>query len=285
MRIVAVSCLMGLAALPAAAAQVEPWSDLVVFGDSLSDPGNFGPGLVATDGEVWAEQLGAGLGSGTNFAYGGATAVSNGGSPDFAEQRALFVAADPELGPDPVAVVWFGGNDLLNATGPEAIGDAVDAVVAGVLDLAGYGLDRIVIPGLPDLGLIPAVRGTPLEQAATAASDAFNAAIQAFVALEDSFSLDLAYVDIDGLFDDVLGDPAAYGFTDVTGTCQQGAVPCDGYLFWDGIHPTEAAHSLIAGAILDAAAPAPIPLPASALTLLGALGALLGLGRRRARAG
>ena len=60
-------------------------------------------------------------------------------------------------------------------------------------------------------------------------------------------------------------------------------VDCDGLLYWDGFHPTKAAHALIAEEVLrltSEPAPAPVPLPASGPVLLAALGAFAVLRRR-----
>jgi outer membrane lipase/esterase len=40
-------------------------------------------------------------------------------------------------------------------------------------------------------------------------------------------------------------DPAAFGFVDVTTPCRH-LVTCEGYLFWDGVHPTTRAHERLA---------------------------------------
>ena len=267
----------------AAAPITYPWSDLIVFGDSLSDAGNLGG--VATNGTTWAGQLGAApaLAGGTNFAFLGATAVSN-ADPflDFTEQRALFAGAGLTLGSNPLVVAWFGGNDLLNATDPSAIGNAVTQIAAGVASLAGMGLTRFVLPGLPDLGLIPRNLGNPVASAmATFASNAFNDALQGVIGAANASGLDVTYLDVNGIFAEILGDPASFGFTNVTDTCERGAISCDGYVFWDDIHPTAATHAILAERLRLAAEPAVVPLPATGLLLLAAFGGL-GLLRRRA---
>jgi len=65
--------------------------------------------------------------------------------------------------------------------------------------------------------------------------------------------------DIFGLGTRISLDPAAFGFTNVTNAC--GAVAganCNTYEYWDGIHPTAAAHVVIANAFV-AVASAPEP--------------------------
>lgn len=285
MKSIILAAAFATLSVPAIAAPADlPWSDLIVFGDSLSDAGNFG-GLVATDGTTWAGQLGAlpATAGGTNFAYLGATAVSNAdASPDFAEQRTLFAGSALTLGANPLVVAWFGGNDLLNAADASAIGNAVTQIAAGVTSLAStFGLTNFVLPGLPDLGLIPRNLNDPVASAtATFAANAFNAALQAFVGTANASGLTVTYLDVNAIFNDILANPADFGFADVTNFCLGGAISCDGFLFWDDIHPTAAAHAIIADRLLQAVEPAAVPLPATGLLLLGAF-AGLGLLRRR----
>ncbi|MEO1308092.1 MAG: SGNH/GDSL hydrolase family protein [Pseudomonadota bacterium] len=261
-----------------------PWTDLVVFGDSLSDQGNFGPGRIATNGDTWATQLGATswIEGGTNYAFLGATAADDPNSVDFDDQRDLFRNAPPDLGSDPLVVIYFGGNDLFNNPSEAGIAAAIQAIGAGVAELtAEFGLTRYAFLSLIDLGLIPRFAGTPEAPLATAASLAFNDALEVFADSGESLGLDLTYVDIEALVDTVLADPSSFGFSDVTGTCVRGAISCDGFLFWDDSHPTEAAHSFVAQTVLEAVSPAPVPLPASVWLFAGGL-VLLVAARRTA---
>jgi phospholipase/lecithinase/hemolysin len=268
-----------------------PWTDLVVFGDSLSDGGNFGPGIVFTDGDPWTTQVGAAPArvGGLNFAFGGARAITNGdASPDFAAQRSLFGMAAPTLGADPLGVVWLGGNDLLNLAPTidplAAITGVALQIEAGIQELIDTTpLDRFLLVGLPDLGEIPRTIGTAAAGAASLASTVFNGALQQVAARDANRTADVTYVDIEGLFDEITSDPMSFGFTNVTGNCGQGTpAECAGFLFWDDIHPTEAAHALVADTILAAAQPAPIPLPGGVWLMLGGLGGLVLLRGRRA---
>lgn len=267
----------------AQASTVDNIAPFLVFGDSLSDPGNTPFGQF-TNGDVFSVQLGADLASGRNFAVGGATAADNPGQSDFDDQIAAFRASAPATTERTSAVVFFGGNDLLSPTSFDPITAAVTSISAGIRDLAANdGLFDFIVPGLPNLGAIPAAIGN--EAAFLGASLAFNASLQAEIANlnADPLGISVTFVDLFSVFDTVLADPAAFGITQpLTETCLQGAISCDGFAFFDAIHPTEGIQALIA----DAVAPnlAPVPLPAGAWLLLGGLGGMVILRRRGQRA-
>lgn len=322
MKPLAVAAALALVPASASTAPLGPFSGFFVFGDSLSDPGNVFdmvlgapvsplPGLYAkaqfADGDAWAAQLGADFASGANFAFGGATAVMRGefeadlpggtvkvDVPDFADQRALFNTASPTLGANPLAAVWFGGNDLRDAFDaptpgtavPAAIASAAAAIAAGVQELIDEGLGTVAVFGLPNLGRIPEIvgRGSDAMAAAAGASVAFNDTLR--TALTGVSGGDVAYVDIFGLFEAVAADPGAYDLTDVTGACipallADPTTSCETYLFYDEIHPTSAGHALITDLLLDTVAP--VPLPAGGALLLAGLGGLAVFRRRSAQ--
>ncbi|MEM9684895.1 MAG: SGNH/GDSL hydrolase family protein, partial [Pseudomonadota bacterium] len=110
-------------------------------------------------------------------------------------------------------------------------------------------------------------------------TDLFNGLINGIVADLNSDRVNVTLIDVAAISAEISADPAAFGFTNATDTCNQGATSCDGLVFWDGIHPTDATHALVADAVIDAVTP--IPLPAGAPLLLVALGALGVASRRR----
>jgi outer membrane lipase/esterase len=64
--------------------------------------------------------------------------------------------------------------------------------------------------------------------------------------LTQTLGVRIADVDIYGLYQSILADPAAYGYTNVTSPAQGLAVNPDQYLFWDlASHPTTTGHELI----------------------------------------
>lgn len=288
---------------PASASLLGPFTDLVVFGDSLSDPGNafvasgrtvpdplFYPEGQFTDGDTWATQLGADLASGTNFAFGGANAVTNAdASLDFAAQRGLLALAAPNLGPRPLTAVFLGGNDLRAASTPAEgaaiIAAATGAIADGIADLIGGGLDDVLVLGLPNLGRLPDIAGTPAAGLATALTVAFNAALETAIAPLRSRA-NVQYFDTFAAFEAIFADPAAYGIFNTTDACLDSFPSCgpdtaSGHVFYDDLHPTERVHEIFASGI--AAQLVPIPLPASLPLAAAGLALLAAAGFRSRR--
>ena len=298
-----ITLIAATATLPMAAnsATIGGFSDLLVFGDSLSDPfvadlpTDIYPNSQFTNGDTWAVQLGATQASGRNFAVAGATAFSNGDeTDDFAEQITSFANSGLALGDSPLAAVWFGGNDVgdavMSATPAEQLGFALEALAGGILALQTLGINNFLVFGVPDVGATPLLQDidTSIPGAAAGATfltDQFNAQLNGILSSLPGGD-QIAYVDIPALLADVTASPADFGFSNVTDAC---FVPeesfcgtaADGFLYYDPFHPTEQAHTLVADlATQTAATLAPIPLPASApLVLLG----LAGLGALRHR--
>ena len=145
--------LAGLCVLTTSTVIAETnYSEMIVFGDSLSDPGNAfvlsgsvsvrpynagnipdAPypvgGLHFSNGETWAERLSASLnltgGTGpalrapnfTNYAFGGARAASSAGGPfDMSAQVGQYLANTGGIADgDALYAVFFGGNDVRDA--------------------------------------------------------------------------------------------------------------------------------------------------------------------------
>jgi len=319
------ACLCG----PAGAA----FTDIFVFGDSLSDTGNvlslngglvevapftdavpdrpyaFGGGRFS-NGPVWVEFLAGDLGlslagseaGGNGFAFGGARSGALPGVPDaavpsVADQASAAINRDGALPGDALFVVWGGANDVreaaeLAAPGtPAAIAEAEAAITAGVQNLAGAvtdlalaGAETILLANVPDVGLTPAALalGPVAAAGATQLAAAFNDGLAGAVpGLEGGLGIDILEFDTFALVNAVVADPAAFGFTDTTTACAlaNGGLGCsspDEFLFWDGIHPTTAAHELIAEAAV-----AVIPLPPAAPLCLAGLLAIGAVARRR----
>jgi len=285
---------------------------LVVIGDSLSDTGNAYAGSSGvtplsppywqgrfSNGPVWVERLADALGlpapapyfdpavgGGTNFAVGGAATGGTLTAGDMDSQVAAL-AIDPAFADlsDDLVVVWGGANDFFGDPSGADPADSVANLMAIVTELIGLGADSLLLANLPPLDQTPELEGSgvPAQAAAAAFALGFNTLYRAAV---DELMVriplvDFLFFDVYSAMLDVIGDPSAYGFTNVTDPAltSSGVVPNpDEYLFWDGVHPTRAGHVELAR-IAASLVPAP---PVLVLLLPGVI---LLLARRAAPAG
>jgi len=264
----------------------------------------------ASNGPVAAEQLAARLGvgltpseaGGTNFAVIGAATgpvtvstspliVTDNSAAIPYSQPALFNTGLLEqvqdiLARGPIAdpagtlfMVWGGANDL--ALNPLSFANAVGNLSSIVTQLYLDGARRFLIPNLPDLALTPSNLGSPQAHALTLL---FNAALASAVAnLRALPGIQITEFNAFAFLNGVIANPLAYGFTNTTQSCLQGtpltgATVCadpSSYLFWDGLHPTAAAHAALGNAMAAA-----VPEPATAALLALGLGVAARLRRR-----
>jgi outer membrane lipase/esterase len=231
---------------------------MVVFGDSLSDSGNAGR---FSNGPNWAEQLAERLkvplrpsqAGGTNFAVGGARLDAASGPTSLRNQADLYLRRAKPAG-RVLHIVYGGGNDLLGVAGApdghSAVERAVRSLKTIISDLAHQGATDVLVPNLPDVGITPAVgaRGERALAQARALTHSFNAALDAVLrSIGDFPNLRVHRLDVYGMGERVRANPSALGFSNITSSCNTLA-SCDGYLFWDHIHPTARAHARIADA-------------------------------------
>lgn len=258
--------MLRIAALPAAiaallatapapdASTINGFTDFYVFGDSLSDTGNFsgitghvgGPATFGrpyysgrrSNGPLWSDYLDAdfearGLAA-KNFASIGATAVPDGDLiPDLPAQIGGFAisGAPLALGERPLASLWFGANDVfegIRAGTAEASGiAAANAVADSAITLGRLGIQDFVIFNLPDLGETPLYNlyeGTPIvptgaKAAATQGSAAFNITLAARIGGLRAAGFEVIEIDIATLFDELLVDPARFGLEEARLPC------------------------------------------------------------------
>jgi phospholipase/lecithinase/hemolysin len=286
------------------------FSDLVVFGDSLSDPGNrfvlegqvsvrpydagnipdgpypIGRGKTFSNGPTWSQVLAKELhlqgGTGpalrttrfTNYAYGGARAASSAEGPfNMTAQVGQFLDDNAyDADPDALYAVWFGGNDVRDAltafvsgggfpAAQAVIADAIQTYMFNMTTLYFAGATEFLVSNMPNLGAAPAVtaQGPGASALAMGLSAAFNAALEdALQGFETALPVNITRLDAFSLINDVVANPEDFGLSNATDACVTpevlvGAI-CkkpDGYLFWDGVHPTRATHEIIADLALD----------------------------------
>jgi outer membrane lipase/esterase len=299
-RHLAAAIVLGLAANTA---QAQIFTGVISFGDSLSDAGNYTPfipgagSFTTNPDDVWTQVLASAFGvTQTAFTSGGSDFAWGGAPTDFSVPGVPFplqcipatlpcrsveqqIAAHLAAGVDPNALYtyWAGANDLFNYLGAAQGGlitgtqaqqftgaSAVDAV-GQIGSLQAAGAQYIVVLNLPDIGATPAFRGTAGAGSVTGLVLIYNQTLNAGLAnLADG----IIPVNAFGLVNEVLANPSAYGFTNVTGTacnlaltggsslfCTPGAYVSpdanETYFFADGVHPTGAAHRMLAQAVFS----------------------------------
>jgi outer membrane lipase/esterase len=191
-----------------------------------------------------------------NLAIGGAQTVG-GLLPSVQTEINAFQLFGGTFGPKDLVSVQGGANDFFNgSTNP--VGVAANeinniALIAKAF-AANAGGGTILVSNLPNLGATPnAISGGPVvQQAGLLATLVYNATLNAGTQQLAAQFAGTNFVQMDWFaFSNVIAaNPGAFGFTNITNGCVM-TPSCDkvtaaGFAFWDGVHPTEAVHELLA---------------------------------------
>ena len=241
---------------PASAYFDGRFSNGPVYAETLADLLNVGPLTHSRSG-------------GNNYAHGKAMTTGTDGFlglfiQDIDEQVDNFLGTT--FDPDALFIVFAGANDLLD--GVADINASVGNLTTDINRLINAGAENILVGNLPLLGLTPRFNGDPVQAALMSAlTESFNVALgTALDTLESSSpGIDLFRLDVEQLINDAVANPAAFWLANVTDSAAPGLqfdssgydpnliVDEPGtYLFWDDLHPTTAAHALLADFALDA---------------------------------
>lgn len=256
--------LKGLVAEPTA----KGFNHLVIFGDSMSDPGQlhrrtlglFLPPSVFyhsmfSNGPIWSDYVGAALAGWTvsNFAVGGAktsdnSLVSRVFLPSMLEQMR---AQEKELSGLPrestIVVIWIGPNNYLT-TGEifqdpssqlllpklaEHVEKAIEDIKKGIEKLKALGFRRILLGTMPELGVLA---DNPREPRKTTAESLFaatrlhNASLLAFVnSLERTDRWNVGIFHSGEINQATLDAPSEWGFTRLDRPCYFGSLKGEFY--------------------------------------------------------
>ena len=266
------------------AAQAQQFSNYVVFGDSLSDAGQYAGLIPGAQGSfttnpdpVAAELIGNAFGfsvtpsrlGGTDFAWGGAPT----GAPFVCVPTTLPCRnATQQLGDyyatsggtaDSHALysMWIGANSIFNALANPPTAQATTIFAAqqevGLINsLQTHGANYLLVFNLPDIGKTPDFRTSPFSASISGLVLTYNTTLNLGLANAQN---GIIAVDTYALFKEILADPSKYGFSNVTDRAC-GLTPSlfcspasyvtptanQTYAFADGVHPTGAGHALIA---------------------------------------
>jgi outer membrane lipase/esterase len=211
--------------------------------------------------------------TGNDFAIGGARTNDTPGVlsgplaplaailPSVNTQVSGFLARGP-VDSNALYSVWAGANDIFTQMGVVGAGGSVagaqtatmkaaNDLVAQISRLQSAGVRNLVVISVPDIGATPfGVSGGAAQSAlATGLTSAYNATLAAGLAGKN-----VLYFDGVKLFSAILANPSAYGFTNTRipacgAASSLGCAPGTaalGALFADGVHPSSAAHQVIA---------------------------------------
>ncbi|MFJ2713737.1 esterase EstP [Pseudomonas sp. NPDC087346] len=301
-------CLLAMACAQAIAAP-HPYSNFIVFGDSLNDAGTFadtgGPagatqrytnrtGPLYKDGtgenrDLNATQIlggklgfnpdqtassssavraGEGLPDGNNWAVGGyrTDQILDSITTQSATGERTRAGYLPSNGfrADPNALYYLsgGGNDFLQGRilSLDQASSAADRLADSARTLQSAGAKYIVVWLLPDIGLTPAINGSPLQGFTSQLSAQFNTEL---VSQLQTINAEIIPLNIPVLLKEAFANPAQFGLAtdqNLTATCFSGnsctenaryginsATPDPFKLIYnDSVHPTEAGQRLIA---------------------------------------
>jgi outer membrane lipase/esterase len=192
-----------------------------------------------------------------------------------AQQIADYLSANGgSADPNALYTYWAGANDIFNYLGAAQLNPLIPAstlqswtgasaltAVGEIGTLQAAGANYIVVLNIPDIGKAPAFASSSASTSVSGLVVTYNETLNAGLATLDD---GIIPINAFGLVNEVMADPSTYGFDNVTSTaCNVAVLPGNSslfctpaayvspdanetYLFADGVHPTGAAHRMLA---------------------------------------
>jgi outer membrane lipase/esterase len=246
-----------------------------------TNPGQTGVENVA---DYFGVSMTPALAGGADFAFGGAGVVNNSpgtpaGVPTLPTQLGMYLqATGGNADPNTLYAVWGGANDVFYNVAMAQVGLLTPEQVQANLQTAAVtelgmiqslrqaGARYVMVFNLPNIGLTPSALAAGPQGAAqlTGLSLLYNNTLNSGLA---NAGVNIIPVNSYAILNEIVADPSRYGFTNVT---QPACTGGDGssfeclpagtpgatvtyqpgtentYLFADGVHPTTAAHAMLA---------------------------------------
>lgn len=269
--------------------------NMVVFGDSLSDNGNFyeheqhrlplSPPYYQgrfTNGPVWIENLVAfyfpenSSDHLLDYAFAAAAVVEDDEDLFFtlnSEVDRYLLEHHNQADAQNLYVMWVGANNYLGLPDDyeTVVHEVNDGIKKNIERLVAKGAQHFLILNLPNLGHIPEAREPEVAKEMARSSKRNNVILnETLEALKiEHPAVEWLFFDVEAAMDEMLENPARNGFLNVKETCWQSALDeepssklvlniaatikldskqkaCDGFLFFDTVHPTGLAHRILA---------------------------------------
>jgi outer membrane lipase/esterase len=241
------------------------------------------PGQTGVEGvaDYFGTPMTPSLMDGTDFAFGGAGLVNNAPGtpssvPTLPTQLGMYLqATGGSADPNALYAVWGGANDIFYNAYVASLGGLTSAQVQANLQtaaatelgmiqsLGNAGARYVMVFNLPNIGLTPdaTAQGAAAAAQLTGLTLTFNNTLNAGLA---KAGVNIIPVNTYAILNEIIADPSRYGFTNVTDPACTGSsfgcVPAgtpgatstyqpgtqNTYLFADDVHPTTAAHAMLA---------------------------------------
>ena len=226
-------------------------SNLIAFGDSLSDMGNGKNSILNvpdvppywqgrfSNGQVWLEYMsnaygltttiGSGTAAGDNRAFGGSQTGAGYSYvllPNVGTQISNYLANVQTTIPSTAVVsLWSGGNDFLYGTANA--NTIATNMESHIRQLEGAGADEFIIPNLPPLETTPEVMSRTQSQQNNIASEVvlYNQKLATLVSdLRTELGITIHSIDAWSIFNDILQNKESLGLSNVQDAACSGGV-------------------------------------------------------------